>query len=104
MGHLNRQWPSVTFRKIWGTISSLRAVPYDLRHNYAVENIESWANTGYEIFDKLLYLSKSMGHCNLESTRYYYHYTPRLDKFLREKTEKDTTRMMSGINYEDFEN
>lgn len=100
--YLSGRWPTANFAKIWSTISTARAVPYDLRHNYAVENIDSWVDLGYEAFDKFVYLSKSMGHCNLESTRYYYHYTSRLDKAIKEKAEESISSMMSGINYEDF--
>ena len=34
-------------------------VPYELRHNYAVENINDWTGVGFDFNAKLLYLSKS---------------------------------------------
>lgn len=66
------------FQKIWKQISNVRAVPYDLRHNYAITNINAWTDGGFDFHDKFLYLSKSMGHMSLESTRYYYSLVPAL--------------------------
>ena len=67
-----REWPPIVFRKIWDKVNFSHAVPYDLRHNYAVRNINSWTDEGFGFSDKFLYLSKSMGHKQLESTKYYY--------------------------------
>lgn len=66
------------FEKRWNKVNSNHAVPYDLRHNYAVRNINRWIASGFEFHDKFLYLSKSMGHSNLESTKYYYSLVPRM--------------------------
>lgn len=68
-------WVSSTFQKVWQGISKERAVAYDLRHNYAIENINRWTGLGLEFNDKLTYLSKSMGHSSLERTREYYALT-----------------------------
>ena len=56
----------------WDKYNSAHSTAYELRHNYAVENINSWTDEGFGFDAKLLYLSKSMGHCNVESTKYYY--------------------------------
>ena len=66
------------FEKRWNKVNSNHAVPYDLRHNYAVRNINHWIATGFEFYDKFLYLSKSMGHSSLESTKYYYSLVPKM--------------------------
>lgn len=66
------------FDRIWKKVNSIHVIPYDLRHNYAVQNINRWIDSGIEFHDKFLYLSKSMGHTNLESTRYYYHLVPNM--------------------------
>lgn len=66
------------FKKSWDAVNSSHAVPYDLRHNYATTNINAWIDTGIEFRDKMLYLSKSMGHTNIESTQYYYSLVPHL--------------------------
>lgn len=72
------------FLKIWGRVNTSHAVPYDLRHHYAITNINSWLNSGFEFHDKMLYLSKSMGHTRIESTQYYYSLTPHLATIIYE--------------------
>ncbi len=79
-------WQATAFRKIWKTISSEPARAYDLRSLYAVTNINSWDYDGTEWFDKLLYLSHSMGHRKIESTCYYYQLVPLFFKQLEELT------------------
>jgi integrase len=87
--HYTRDWVQDNFRQFWnesndGTVSP---VAYDLRHHYAIININSWLDDGFEFNDKLQYLSKSMGHRSIEATRYYYSIVPRLSDTLTEKTE-----------------
>ena len=95
-------WLLDNYRRIWKEVSNDHSVPHDLRHNYAIENINSWSGTVYEQFDKLVYLSKTMGHVTLESTRYYYHFSSPLSKLVREKTEKGFNIMFPEVNYDDY--
>lgn len=74
------------FHKVWDAVNQTNAVPYDLRHNYAIQNINSWLSKGFDFNDKFLYLSKSMGHTSLESTRYYYSIVPALANIIEEKS------------------
>lgn len=76
------------FHKVWDRMSSAKAVPYNLRHHYAIQNINSWLDVGFDFHDKLLYLSKSMGHSSLESTKYYYSLVPSLANVIYEKTNE----------------
>lgn len=72
-------WVCQQFKELWYKYNTAKAVvPYGLRHNYAIENINSWTNHGFEVHDKLVALSKSMGHSTLESTMYYYSLVPKL--------------------------
>jgi len=73
-----KAWLLDNFRTFWYKYNTSRAVIYDLRHNYATENINSWTCEGFGFHDKLVNLSKSMGHCQVESTSYYYHLVPGL--------------------------
>ena len=59
-------------------------ISYSLRHNYAVENIMSWPQDGYNLDQKMLVLSKSMGHQRLSSTLYYFHLVPRFADLLED--------------------
>lgn len=73
-----KSWVHINFKKYWKLYNDSYAIPYDLRHNYAITNINSWINKGIDFNDKLYYLSKSMGHSNIESTKYYYSLIPRM--------------------------
>ena len=60
-------------------------------------NINRWIDQGFEFHDKLLYLSKSMGHTTLESTKYYYSIVPSLAQILRERTEEGFDWMIPEV-------
>lgn len=75
-------WVTYHFRVLWQSCNSSRAIPYELRHNYAIENINSWTHQGFAVHDKLLALSKSMGHRKIESTLAYYSLTPALSAII----------------------
>lgn len=86
------------FQKIWKNVSDVRAVPYDLRHNYAITNINSWTDAGFNFYDKFLYLSKSMGHTSLESTRYYYSMVPALADTIYAQSGKSFDEIVPEVN------
>ena len=87
--HYTRDWVQDNFRQFWNKSNgdTTSPVAYDLRHHYAIVNINGWLDDGFEFNDKLQYLSKSMGHRSIEATRYYYSIVPRLSDTLAEKTE-----------------
>ena len=77
-------------------------VPYALRHNYAIENINGWSgNNSFDLNEHLLYLSKSMGHRNISSTLYYYSIVPCLADMLLEKTESGFNKIVREVDYEE---
>ena len=84
-----RDWVNDNFKKIWAfaTGDPKGMIPYDLRHNYAIENISSWEDDSFTFSEKLHYLSKSMGHRWIQSTLYYYSIVPRLADKLQNMTE-----------------
>ncbi|WP_430817906.1 tyrosine-type recombinase/integrase [Carboxylicivirga sp. RSCT41] len=97
-------WHSNNFRNIWRTISYEPARAYDLRSLYAVSNINSWEYDGTEWFDKLLFLSHSMGHRKIESTCYYYQLVPLFFKQLEELTGQALYDMLPDLtNFFDYE-
>lgn len=49
---------------------------YLLRHHFAYANIERWARNGVDVNAMLPYLSRYMGHANIEKTMYYVHTSP----------------------------
>lgn len=95
-----RAWVQNNFRKFWFMHNDSYAVPYELRHNYAVENINSWTGEGFAFNAKLLYLSKTMGHSVIESTKYYYSLVPGLADIIEEQT--DESAVIPEVDYESF--
>lgn len=100
---LGRKVVSKYFRRFWDAENSSHAVVYDLRHNYAIQNINAWIGTGMDFYDRLTYLSKSMGHAMLESTKYYYSLVPGLSDILKEQTEAGFNEMLPEVWYEKSE-
>ena len=73
-------------------------ISYSLRHNYAVENIMSWPQDGYNLDQKMLVLSKSMGHQRLSSTLYYFHLVPRFADLLEDYEGKYLNEIIPEID------
>lgn len=96
--YLGRTWITYHFGNIWKQISNEPARVYDLRSNYAVTNINSWKYIGPEWFDKLLYLSRTMGHSCIASTTYYYNLVPLFAEQLYEMTESDLTEILPDLS------
>ena len=42
-------WVTYHFRVLWQSCNSSHAIPYELRHNYAIENINSWTHQGFAL-------------------------------------------------------
>lgn len=95
-----RKWVQTNFREMWDHYNGSYATAYELRHHYATENINRWTDEGFGFDAKLLYLSKSMGHSTLESTKYYYSLVPGLSAILEEKTGMNDN-MIPEVDYEE---
>ena len=86
-GHWSKEWLREHFALYWQQANAFSyATLYDFRHHYATTNINKWIDSGFDFYDKLYYLSKSMGHCNIEHTKYYYSIVPRMADILRDKS------------------
>jgi len=96
-----QQWVDTNFQELWNKYNSSHATPYALRHHYAIENINRWTDEGFGFDAKLLYLSKSMGHSTLESTKYYYSLVPGMADILEEKTGVDFESIIPEVDYEE---
>jgi len=88
--HHRRTWMHDNFRRLWDKYNRTHAVAYDLRHNYAIENINGWTGDGFGFDAKLLCLSKSMGHCNVEGTKYYYSLVPGMADIMQAQSDGET--------------
>jgi len=99
-GFHGRAWVYRNFKAMWRQYNDAGAIPYELRHNYAIENINGWTDVGFDINAKLLYLSKSMGHSHLESTKYYYSLVPGLANIIEAQTNEG--EIIPEVDYESY--
>lgn len=95
-----RAWVQANFRLLWNKHNGAHVTAYELRHHYAIENINRWTDEGFGFEAKLLYLSKSMGHSTLESTKYYYSLVPGIASILEEKTAVDFDSIVPEVDHE----
>lgn len=96
-GHFNQGWVVRNFNLLWYEANKSHATAYAFRHNYAVTNINQWVGHGFDFHDRLVYLSKSMGHCTVESTRYYYSIVPGLSDILDAHTKASSDWMIPEV-------
>lgn len=92
-----QSWVSRNFGELWNQKNTSYAVAYDLRHHYAIENINRWIGVGMEFHSKFIYLSKSMGHSVLEATKYYYSLTPGFADILIDKTNTSFNNIIPEV-------
>lgn len=99
----NSAWIRINFKALWYKYNpkpadgSREVVPYVFRHNYAIENIMSWDQRGYNADKKMVALSKSMGHRGIQSTQYYFHLVPRFADLLDEKEGASISEIIPDI-------
>ncbi len=99
--HYSTCWVDYNFRQVWYSFSKESANPYDLRHNYAIQNINSLKEHS-SIDSSMQYLSRSMGHSGLESTCYYYSLVPQFSKILRDASEESFNGVVPEVmDYEE---
>lgn len=98
-GYHSRTWVSGNFRNIWDSARFGSAVPYDLRHEYATRNLNLWVGLGVEFNARFISLSKSMGHVNLECTRYYYSLVPCLADVMLNLTNDSFNEIVPDVDY-----
>ena len=98
-GHFHRPaWAEYHFRIIWKEVSREPARPYDLRSYYAVANVTRWKDVGFELHDKLLYLSRTMGHRHIGSTYGYFNLSPALADKIKLLTEKSFNNLLPKLS------
>lgn len=101
--HYSKDWVADNFSALWKKANPgvKNTVAYDLRHHYAITNINSWNGDAFEFHDKLHFLSKSMGHRWIVSTLYYYTIVPKLADLLQKKTEIGFNEIIPEVSYEE---
>jgi integrase len=98
----SRTWVQENFKQLWQVYNNAYATAYALRHHYATRNINSWIHEGFDFHARLLYLSRSMGHSVLESTKYYYSLVPNFAGIIEELTNKSMNDILPDLpDYEE---
>jgi len=95
-------WVCKNFRELWDKYNNSHATAYELRHNYATENINQYVGDGFDFDSKLVYLSKSMGHSVLKSTKYYYSLVPAMADIMEARTGYDFDDIVPKVVFEDI--
>lgn len=95
---------SRNFRLFWLQAfpeTPLDAVPraYDLRHHFAWSNLNRWVAEGEDVNVKLPYLMRYMGHKNIKSTLYYFHFVPEFYPIYKEIADK-TSNIIPEVPHE----
>lgn len=97
-GHLGKCWLTRHFRNLWSRVSDEPATVYQLRHAYAVRNIDGLAGHGPCDLAELEYLSKAMGHSSIDVTvASYYHSSPSLSEALQRHCADATGRVIPAV-------
>lgn len=92
------------YARYWEKYNERPCVLYSFRHNYAIENINVLTQMGYdESWNRLMYISKSMGHSRLKETLYYYSLAPQYAKELKENSEQHLKEILPKIGNEEKE-
>ena len=88
-------WLCFQFNSAWYKGNTARATAYDLRHHYVIANIYSWREQGigYGLTDRLLALSKSLGHASIASTLYYFSLVPAFEGEMADELEAALERL-----------
>lgn len=94
-------WVDYHFRQIWGMVSNKPARPYDRKKSLCSHNITGWKSLGYGIHDKLLYLSRTMGHRTIASTYWYFNLSPGLADKIKQCSEDFNSLLPKLENYEE---
>ncbi len=99
-GYHRNDWLCCQFNSAWYRYNDAHATAYDLRHNYVIANIYSWRGQGigYGLTDRLLALSKSLGHTRIASTLYYFSLVPAFEGEMADELESTLERLADGIS------
>jgi len=99
-GFKSRLWVQVQFKKLWEQVGATHATAYELRHHYAIVNINKLIDAGMSFKDSLTFLSKSMGHVSIDITaKYYYSLAPVLADVIEEQTEAGFNELVPEVEF-----
>jgi len=76
-----RNFINTNFNRIWEQAfpqfsSPIKPRAFDMRHHFAYANLNRWAEQGKDVNVMLAFLMRYMGHTQIHSTLYYFHFVP----------------------------
>jgi integrase len=99
---LARSAINAAYQTFWHKYNDRSSVTYHFRHNYAIQNINSWISLGYDqSWNRLICLSKSMGHRKLKDTLYYYSLAPQYANELKKLSEQNLINIIPELPNEE---
>ena len=101
--YYSSSWLEYNFELVWHRYNGGHVVPYDLRHHYASENIDRWPADSDTFNKNLVYLSRSMGHANIDETMYYYSHTTKMARLLMERKAATFTAVTTPDNQQNMQ-
>ena len=80
-GAYDKNFIPANFSRIWREAlphfhSPIKPRAFDFRHHFAYANLNRWAEQGKDVNVMLAFLMRYMGHSNIQSTLYYFHFVP----------------------------
>lgn len=80
------------FNRIWKEAfphfhSPIKPRAFDFRHHFAYANLNRWAEQGKDVKVMLAYLMRYMGHADIQSTLYYFHFVPEYFRAFAQKAQ-----------------
>lgn len=84
-GNIGKHFDGLLAKTSFGNAPGKKFTAHGLRHLFAVQNIKKCAESGEDFANWIQYLSKYMGHKNIQFTMYYLHITSQLFPIYSEK-------------------
>ena len=69
---------------------------HDLRHSFAVQALIRWYRDGADVQSCLPKLALYMGHVSIESSAYYLHWVPTLQRLASQRFEQHFGHLIPG--------
>jgi integrase len=69
---------------------------HDLRHSFAVQALIRWYRSGADVQSCLPKLALYMGHVSIESSAYYLHWVPTLQRLASQRFEQHFGHLIPG--------
>lgn len=103
--HLDKSHISAKFKKFWRMTPyaekcSKEPTPHGLRHAFVINRLNQWMEKGLQLDIMMPYLSRYLGHSDIEHSMYYYHHVKEAFQIVRQKDQISEKIIPEVIPYE----